>query len=224
MHYLPNLRKIITRKKKEKPSRVKLHQPLDFHAHASKASSTSTATSAAPQPNQQTPLGNRLRPQLIRQRMVAAVPVPEELRHWAQDFPWRRTMYTLVALALVASICGAVLLVAWNTGAEKPICDEACSEYTMVWTRSVTCSRVGACDLLALLTFHARGFTGTLMLTSLSLIVSEKSAMKNFPRARPAIDAPKTERKLPVLHSSECEGAPVGQGRSGVGPAVIEKF
>ncbi|KAL3225548.1 hypothetical protein MRX96_049200 [Rhipicephalus microplus] len=132
MHYLPNLRKIITRKKKEKPSRVKLHQPLDFHAHASKASSTSTATSAAPQPNQQTPLGNRLRPQLIRQRMVAAVPVPEELRHWAQDFPWRRTMYTLVALALVASICGAVLLVAWNTGAEKPICDEACSEYTMM--------------------------------------------------------------------------------------------
>ncbi|XP_075559840.1 neprilysin-1-like [Dermacentor variabilis] len=38
MHYLPNLRKIITKRPKQKPVRVKLPQPLDFHSERSKAS------------------------------------------------------------------------------------------------------------------------------------------------------------------------------------------
>ncbi|KAH6942860.1 hypothetical protein HPB50_011347 [Hyalomma asiaticum] len=130
-HYLPNLRKIITKKKKEKPARIKLSEPLDFHTERSRVSTTSSGFAhGSEQSHPIVPLGNRLRPQLLGQRVAAAVPVPEELRHWAQDFPWQRVVYAAVALALIVGICAAALFVAQHWEVEQPICDEACMEYT----------------------------------------------------------------------------------------------
>ncbi|KAH6942859.1 hypothetical protein HPB50_011346 [Hyalomma asiaticum] len=126
-HYLPNLRKIITRKRKEKPLRVKPTEPLDFHREKSKASSVPQPPE---RPNPQAPLGNRSRPQLISQRMAAAVPVPEELRHWAQGFSWRRAMCVFVPVAVILAVCGIALVVALYMRVEQPICDEDCMRYT----------------------------------------------------------------------------------------------
>ncbi|KAL1445658.1 hypothetical protein MTO96_029109 [Rhipicephalus appendiculatus] len=131
-HYLPNLRKIITKKKKKvKPVRTKLSEPLDFHTERNRVPTiTSGVAHATEPPNPPVPVGNPLRPQLFRQRVAAAVPVPKELQHWVHTVSWRRVIYVAVAVAVVAIICGAALIVASNTGRQKPVCDEACMQYT----------------------------------------------------------------------------------------------
>ncbi|KAL1482711.1 hypothetical protein MTO96_033602 [Rhipicephalus appendiculatus] len=144
-HYLPNLRKILTTKKKEKPGRVKLHRPLDFHSHSSKASGTTTAAPTAEPPNPQAPLGNPLRPQLIRQRIAGAVPMGQGLRSWVQDFPWRRAMCVAFAAALILGACGLALFLAWSGEVKQPICDEACTEYTTLLGKTMDWS-VGPCQ------------------------------------------------------------------------------
>ncbi|KAH7946673.1 hypothetical protein HPB52_003197 [Rhipicephalus sanguineus] len=141
-HYLPNLRKIITKKKKKaKPARTWLSEPLDFHTERSRASTVSAgAAHASEPPNPLVPFGNPLRPQLIRQRVAAAVPVPEELQHWAHAIPWRGVIYVAVAVALVVGVCGGALIVASNTGARKPVCDKACMEYTTLLGKTMNWS------------------------------------------------------------------------------------
>ncbi|KAL1468878.1 hypothetical protein MTO96_041200, partial [Rhipicephalus appendiculatus] len=131
-HYLPNLRKIITKKKKKvKPGRTKLSEPLDFHTERNRVPTiTSGVAHATEPPNPPVPIGNPLRPQLISHRVAAAVPVPKELQHWVDTVSWRRVIYVAVAVAVVASICGAALIVASKTGRQKPVCDEACMQYT----------------------------------------------------------------------------------------------
>ncbi|KAL1486993.1 hypothetical protein MTO96_046718 [Rhipicephalus appendiculatus] len=123
-HYLPNLRKIITKKKKKvKPV------PLDFHTERNRVPTiTSGVAHATEPPNPPVPIGNPLRPQLISQCVAAAVPVSKELQHWIHTVSWCRVIY--VAVAVVAIICGAALIVASNTGRQKPVCDEACMQYT----------------------------------------------------------------------------------------------
>ncbi|KAL3260369.1 hypothetical protein MRX96_046303 [Rhipicephalus microplus] len=131
-HYLPNLRKIITKKtKKAKPARTKLSEPLDFHAERSRVTTVSSGVvHASEPPNPLVPIGNPLRPTLIRQRVAAAVPVPKNLQHWVYTVPWRRVIYVAVAVFVVVSICVAGMFVALNTGSKKPVCDEACMQYT----------------------------------------------------------------------------------------------
>ncbi|KAL1473790.1 hypothetical protein MTO96_038465 [Rhipicephalus appendiculatus] len=72
-HYLPNLRKIITKKKKKvKPV------PLDFHTERNRVPTiTSGVAHATEPPNPPVPIGNPLRPQLISQCVAAAVPVSQ---------------------------------------------------------------------------------------------------------------------------------------------------
>lgn len=83
------------------------------------------------------PIGNPLRPTLIRQRVAAAVPVPKNLQHWVYTVPWRRVIYVAVAVFVVVSICVAGMFVALNTGSKKPVCDEACMQYTTVRCRVI---------------------------------------------------------------------------------------
>nr|XP_054920265.1 uncharacterized protein LOC126518160 [Dermacentor andersoni] len=126
MHYLPRLRKIVTRKKKQKPQLARPSQPLDFYTERTRAS---IASSAAPiEPTR--PFEHGLRPKLIRERVAAAVVVPEELRHWAEDFPWRRVMHAAIASAVIVGVCAAALIVARKAEVKLPICDEDCMLYT----------------------------------------------------------------------------------------------
>ncbi|XP_075527336.1 neprilysin-1-like [Dermacentor variabilis] len=126
MHYLPRLRKIVTKKKKQKPQRARLSQPLDFYTERSR---TSVAPGAAPiEPSR--PSDHGLRPQMIRERVAAAVVVPEELRHWADDFPWRRAMYAAIASAVIVGVCAAALIMARKAEVEPHICDDDCMLYT----------------------------------------------------------------------------------------------
>ncbi|KAL3178697.1 hypothetical protein MRX96_009383 [Rhipicephalus microplus] len=145
MHYLPNLRKILTTKKKEKPARVKLHQPLDFHAHTGRSSGTAVA---AEQPNPHAHPGNQLRPQppqLIRQRTSAGVATDHGQRSWVQGIPWRRTMCVALAAALILSTCALSLFLAWHGEVMKPVCDETCMKYTTLLGESMDWS-VGPCQ------------------------------------------------------------------------------
>ncbi|KAH7943854.1 hypothetical protein HPB52_011997 [Rhipicephalus sanguineus] len=90
MHYLPELRKIVTRQKKRRPSRIKPNQPLDFHTERSRASTTSSTVHGEEHTIPPARFGNRLRPRLLGQRVAAAVPVHEGLRQWAVGFPRHR--------------------------------------------------------------------------------------------------------------------------------------
>ncbi|XP_037572049.2 neprilysin-1 [Dermacentor silvarum] len=143
MHYLPNLRKIITKRKKQKPGRVKLHEPLDFQVESSKASTTSSVAPAAELPRQVDTVSGRLRPRLTR--AAAAAVVPEELRNFAEGFPWRRAMYGGVALLVIVGVCGVALFVAWNFPVEQPTCGEDCMQYAKLLNESMDWS-VGPCQ------------------------------------------------------------------------------
>ncbi|XP_049514208.1 neprilysin-1-like [Dermacentor silvarum] len=134
MHYLPGLRKVITKKKKQKPQRLRLSQPLDFYTERSKSSTTS---GAVPTETSSRPIGQRLRPQLIRERVAAAVAVPEELRHWAEDFPWRRAMHAAIAAAVIVGVCVAALIMAQTPEVEQPTCDEDCMLYTKLFNETM---------------------------------------------------------------------------------------
>ncbi|KAH7970232.1 hypothetical protein HPB49_001377 [Dermacentor silvarum] len=107
--------------------RLRLSQPLDFCTERSK---TSTASAAVPTEMSSRPIGQRPRPQLIRERVAAAVAVPEELRHWAEDLPWRRAMHAAIAAAVIVGVCVAALIMAQTPEVEQPICDEDCMLYT----------------------------------------------------------------------------------------------
>ncbi|KAH7970860.1 hypothetical protein HPB49_016230 [Dermacentor silvarum] len=134
MHYLPRLRKFVTKKKKQKPQRVRPSQPLDFHTERSKSS---TSSGAMPKEMHSRPIGQRLGHQLIRERVAAAVPLSKELRHWAEGFPWRRAMHTAIAAAVIVGVCVAALIMAQTPEVEKPICDEDCMLYTKLFNQTM---------------------------------------------------------------------------------------
>ncbi|XP_075529262.1 endothelin-converting enzyme 2-like isoform X1 [Dermacentor variabilis] len=127
MHYLPRLRRLATRKKKPKPQLARRSQSLDFHTERTRSS---TASCAAPIEMPSRPIDHGLRPPGIRERVATAVLVPEELRHCAENFPWRRAMHVAIASAVIVGMCVAALIVAWKAGVEPPICDEGCMLYT----------------------------------------------------------------------------------------------
>ncbi|XP_070381201.1 uncharacterized protein [Dermacentor albipictus] len=107
MHYLPRLRKLATRKKKQKPQLARWSQTLDFHTERTRSS---TASCAAPS----RPIDHGLGPPPIRERVAAAVHVPEGVRHWAENFPWRRALHAAIASAVIVGVCAAALIVAWK--------------------------------------------------------------------------------------------------------------
>ncbi|XP_070381158.1 neprilysin-1-like isoform X1 [Dermacentor albipictus] len=133
MHYLPRLRKIVTRKKKLKPQLTRPPQPLDFYTERTRASMASCAAPIEPS----RPFEHGLRRQMIRERVAAAVVVPEELRHWADDFPWRRAMYAAIVAAVIVGVCAAALIVAQKVEVEPRICDEDCMLYTKLLNESM---------------------------------------------------------------------------------------
>ncbi|KAL3209482.1 hypothetical protein MRX96_052349 [Rhipicephalus microplus] len=132
MHYLPHLRKIITKKKKQKPTRLKLSEPLDFHTERSRASTTFSAVVHGEEATiPAVPFGNRFRPQVVGQRVAGPIPVHEELRRRDSDSSTRHAVCAvIVSVSVIVGICGTAVILAWNTEVEKPVCDEACMEYT----------------------------------------------------------------------------------------------
>ncbi|KAH7970710.1 hypothetical protein HPB49_014561 [Dermacentor silvarum] len=134
MHYLPRLRKFATKKNKQKPQRARPSQPLDFHTERSKSA---TASGAVPQDMPSRPVGQRLRHQLIGERVAAAVPLTKELRHWAEGFPWRRTMHAAIAVAVIVGVCVAALMMAHTSEAAQPICDDDCMVYTKLFNQTM---------------------------------------------------------------------------------------
>ncbi|XP_075559842.1 neprilysin-1-like [Dermacentor variabilis] len=145
MHYLPNLRKIITKRQKQKPGRVKLHQPLDFQAERSKASSTTPAVPEAEPPHLVDTVRGKLKRRLVRERVAAAVPVPEKLRHFAAGLPWRRAMCCGVAVLVIVGVCVVALFVARNFEVQQPTCDEDCMRYAKLLNETMDWS-VGPCQ------------------------------------------------------------------------------
>ncbi|KAL1460369.1 hypothetical protein MTO96_043334 [Rhipicephalus appendiculatus] len=130
MHYLPQLRKIIGKKKKIKPARIKLNGPLDFLTERSRASTTSSAVVHGEE-MPPAPFGNLFRPQLLDQHVAGAHPVPVELPHWDSGLSRRHAICaSVVAVSVIVGICGAALILAWSTEVEKPVCDEVCMNYT----------------------------------------------------------------------------------------------
>ncbi|KAH7970779.1 hypothetical protein HPB49_015515 [Dermacentor silvarum] len=134
MHYLPRLRKFVTKKKKPKPQRVRPTQPLDFYTERTK---TSSSSGAGPKETSSQPIGQRLRPQLIRKRVAATALVPQGLRHWAEEFPWRGTMHAAIAVAIIVGVCVAALIMAQRPEVTQPICDEDCMLYTKLFKETM---------------------------------------------------------------------------------------
>ncbi|KAL1445470.1 hypothetical protein MTO96_045012, partial [Rhipicephalus appendiculatus] len=60
-------------------------------------------------------------------------PCPKSYNTGSTPFLGGHVIYVAVAVAVVVSICGAALIVASNTGRQKPVCDEACMQYTTIW-------------------------------------------------------------------------------------------
>ncbi|XP_075752076.1 uncharacterized protein LOC142817944 isoform X2 [Rhipicephalus microplus] len=126
--------------------RTKLSEPLDFHTERSRVTTVSSGVvHASEPPNPLVPIGNPLRPTLIRKRVAAAVPVPKNLQHWVYTVPWRRVIYVAVAVFVVVSIGVTGMFVAMNTGSKKPVCDEACMQYTTLLGESMDWS-VAPCE------------------------------------------------------------------------------
>ncbi|XP_077490892.1 uncharacterized protein LOC144101625 [Amblyomma americanum] len=144
MHYLPNLRKIISaRAKKAKPKRTRPQQPLDFYAEHSRAS----ASSMAPEPPHR-PDGGAEPPLPPLGELVANalyVELPDALSHWASEFPWRKACCCCSAAVLVAAVCVTALLVARYLDVEPPHCDEDCMRYIKEFRATMDWS-VGPCD------------------------------------------------------------------------------